>query len=214
VARMFKEKADINLYAIGLQNEPAFTEPYASAVLSPARFAELCEIVGGRFDQEGIATRLYIPEQVFTQPNYPMSMYINALQARSQAKQYVDIIATHSYAEDGIAPGQPSYPGWVALWHKIQQCVRAKELWMTEKNPECRNRDDALSLAGAIYGALEYGNVSLWTLWDIEGNLLQTGDRLTAFSTAQNYFKFIRPGAGSRAADLGKSGHLVGQTSY
>jgi O-glycosyl hydrolase len=195
VVRMFKEQAGIDLYAIGLQNEPAFTEPYASAVLSPSKFAELCEIVGQRFEQEGIETKLYMPEQVFSQSNYSMSEYIDALKASPQADALVDIIATHSYGEDGIAPGQPSYPGWVSLWNKTQECAVPKELWMSETNPDGRGWDNAMSLAGAIYGALVYGNVSLWTLWDIDGTLLNVSNKLDAFNTAQNYYKYISPGA-------------------
>ncbi len=195
VVKMFRDKADINLYAIGLQNEPAFTEPYASAVLSPEKFAELAAIVGQRFEQEGITTKLYMPEQVFSQTNYPMSAYIDALKANPQAEKYVDIIATHSYGEDGIAPGQPDYPGWVELWNKTRECPNTKELWMSETNPQCSNWNDALSLAGAVYGALKYGNVSLWTLWDIEGSLMRTGAKLESFYSAQNFYKFIRPGA-------------------
>ncbi|MEN8193209.1 MAG: hypothetical protein ABFS12_10360, partial [Bacteroidota bacterium] len=195
VVKMFKIKANIDLYAIGIQNEPAFTEPYASAVLSPGKFTELIEIVGKRFEREGITTKLYMPEQVFTHNHYSMADYVNALKARPNAEKYVDIIATHGYAEDGIQPGQPSFSKWQELWNESQGCLNPKELWMTETDPDCNNWNDAMSFAGSIHGAVKYGNVSLWTLWNIEGTMLNTGEKLKSFSTSQNYYKFVRPGA-------------------
>lgn len=201
VIKMFKEKCDIDLYAIGIQNEPAFCEPYASAILSPERFAELVAIVGERFELEGISTKLYMPEQVFSQSHYSMTDYINALISSTDAEKYTDIIATHAYGEDGIKSGQPSYLGWVDLWNKSQQCLNPKELWMSETYPECNSFEDAFSLAGAIHGALKFGNVSLWTLWNIEGALLKLSKPLQSFYTSKNYYKYIRPGAKRVRAD-------------
>ncbi|MBI9070264.1 MAG: T9SS type A sorting domain-containing protein [Melioribacteraceae bacterium] len=195
VVKILKNEADIDLYAIGIQNEPAFNEPYASAVLSPDKFADLVGIVGERFEREGITTKLYMPEQVFSQSHYSMAQYINVLIARPESEKYVDIIATHAYGEDGIKPGQPSYPGWVELWSNTKKCQNPKELWMSETFPECKGYDDAFSLAGAIHGAIKFGNISFWTLWDIEGTLMKTSKKLESFYTSQNYYKFIRPGA-------------------
>ena len=62
--KLFKQEADVDLTAIGLQNEPAFCEPYASAILSPTHFAEMIAKVGKRFEDEGITTKLYMAEQV------------------------------------------------------------------------------------------------------------------------------------------------------
>ena len=195
VVKMFQIKAGINLYAIGIQNEPAFNEPYASAILDPTAFAELVKIVGKRFEQENISTKLYMPEQVFSQGHYSMSEYIDVLKGKPEAEKYVDIIATHSYDTDGIKPGQPDYSGWKTLWNATNSTQHPKELWMSETYPESNSWDDALSLAGAIHGALKYGNVSLWTLWDIEGSLLNVGTKLNSFYTSKNYYKFIRPGS-------------------
>ena len=66
---------------------------------------------------------------------------------------------------------------------------------MSETYPECNSFEDAFSLAGAIHGALKYGNVSLWTLWNIEGTLMKLSNPLEAFYVSKNYYKYIRPGA-------------------
>ncbi|UCE07064.1 MAG: T9SS type A sorting domain-containing protein, partial [bacterium] len=193
--KMFREEANINLYAIGPQNEPAFNEPYPSAVLSPVKFAELIAIIGDKFQREGLGTKIFMPEQVFSQYHYSMAQYINAVKANSATDQSTAIIATHGYAEDGVGEQNPTYKGWTDLWNSSQSCHYPKELWMSETYPEYRNWQSAFSLAGAIHGALVYGNVSLWTLWDIEGTLMDRGKPTSSFYTSKNYYKFIRPGA-------------------
>ncbi|MBN2000753.1 hypothetical protein JW935_24605, partial [candidate division KSB1 bacterium] len=199
--KMFKDNAGINLYALGPQNEPAFTEPYASAVLSPEAFSDLITVIGKRFEIEGISTKLYMPEQVFSQGHYSMAQYIKTLINRAEADKYTDIIATHGYDSDGIGEGQPTYDGWTNMWKQTQDCQFSKEFWMTETFPEYNNWDSALSLAGAIHGALVYGNVGLWTLWSIEGTLMDKGTPTPSFYTSKNYYKYIRPGARRIRAD-------------
>jgi len=195
VVKMFRDQAGIDLSAIGPQNEPAFNEPYPSAVLSPIKYAELIAAIGPRLKQEGLATKIYMPEQVFSQQHYSMTQYINTLGLNTTADQYTGIIATHGYASDGVGEQNPTYQGWTELWNSSQSCGYPKELWMTETFPEYRNWQSALSLAGAIHGALVYGNVSLWTLWSIEGTLMDKGKPTASFYTSKNFYKFIRPGA-------------------
>jgi O-glycosyl hydrolase len=193
--KLFRIHAGIDLYALGPQNEPAFCEPYASAVLSPDKFAVLLEIIGSRFESEGINTRLYMPEQVFTQNHYSMSQYISAVKSRPIADQYTDIIATHGYGTSGVNAEQPNYSGWSQMWQQAQSCQTPKELWMTETFPKYTDWKSALSLAAAIHGALVWGNVGLWTLWDIEETLIIKGQPTASFYTSKNYYKYIRPGA-------------------
>jgi glucuronoarabinoxylan endo-1,4-beta-xylanase len=195
VIKVFKSEAGIDLAAIGPQNEPAFCEPYPSAVLGPQEFADLVAVIGARFETEGISTKLYMPEHVFYPTQYSMSQYINALKANDDADNYTDIVAVHHYAADGIGEANPTYPEWTAMWNQSQTCQYPKEFWMTETYPEYSNWNSALSLAGAIHGALVYGNIGLWTLWNIEGTLMDTGKPTASFYTSKNYYKHIRPGA-------------------
>lgn len=207
--RLFQDRAGIDLYAIGPQNEPAFNEPYPSAVLSPVKYAELVEVIGEKFAREGLQTKLYMPEQVFTQDHYAMAHYINALLARPAADHHTDIIATHGYAEDGVGQANPTFQKWTELWNNSQRCLHPKELWMTETYPEYRNWHDAFALAGAIHGALVYGQVSLWNLWDMEGTLMYQGKPTASFYTSKHYYKFIRPGAVRIQASAWRDGLLT-----
>ncbi|NQT26343.1 T9SS type A sorting domain-containing protein [candidate division KSB1 bacterium] len=195
VIKMFKSEAGIDLAAIGPQNEPAFCEPYPSAVLGPEQFAELVAVVGEKFKLEGLSTKIYMPEQVFTQFHYSMAQYIDAIKANPDADKYTGIIAAHGYDTDGIGEAQPNYEAWSTMWDQSQNCQYPKEFWMTETYPTYENWNSALSLAGAIHGALVYGNVGLWTLWNIEGTLMFRGEPTASFYASKNYYKYIRPGS-------------------
>ena len=195
VVKLFEEEAGIHIEAIGLQNEPSFCEPYPSAILDPHDFPRLIEVVGKRFEMEGITTRLYMPEQVFGQYLSSMKNYTDSLIGNAEADKYCDIIAVHGYASDGITSGFPNYDGWKELWNQAQSGPESKELWMSETFIEGGSFNNALDLAGAIHGSLWAGNVSLWTNWSFGDMQLSRNQPTSSFYTSKNYYKFIRPGA-------------------
>jgi O-glycosyl hydrolase len=195
VVKMFEQEADIHIEAIGLQNEPAFDEPYASAILDLEYFAELIEVVGKRFEDEGISTRLYMPEQVVGQYNNSNIQYLDALQNNTEANPYCDIFAVHGYGEDGITPGTPSYSEWKIMYDQAQLGDYPKKVWMTETHIGYEDWNSAMSLAGAIHGGLWAGNISLWTNWSFGDMQLTKNEPNSTFYTSKNYFKYIRPGA-------------------
>lgn len=195
VVRMFSEEAGIDLRAIGLQNEPSFDEPYASAILDPEHFAELIEIVGKRFEAEGISTGFFMAEQVVGQSINSNDMYIEALQSNAGANPYCDIFAVHGYGEDGITPGIPSYDEWIHYYEKAREEPYPKDLWMSETFIGYSDWNSAMSTAGAMHGALWAGNISLWTNWAFEDMQLTRNEPNSTFYTSKHYFKYIRPGA-------------------
>lgn len=193
VVKAFQQRAGIDLLAIGLQNEPAFHEPYPSAILGPNEFVQLIKIVGRRFRQEGIDTKLYMPEHV-SQFVADINQYLSAVKADPEADEYLDILAIHGYGSDGITPGQPAFDEWEAYRDSSAAGNNPKEVWMTETHKDYESFDDALSIAGAIYGALNYGNASLWTQWAFEGPFVQQGSPTGMLFAMGNFAKFIRPG--------------------
>ena len=195
VVKMFEQEAGIHIEAIGIQNEPAFDEPYASAILDLEYFAQLIEVVGKRFEDEGISTRLYMPEQVVGQYNNSNIQYLDALQNNAEANPYCDIFAVHGYGEDGITPGTPSYSEWKIMYDQAQLGDYPKKLWMTETHIGYQDWNSAMSLAGAIHGGLWAGNISLWTNWSFGDMQLTKNQPNSTFYTSMNYFKYIRPGA-------------------
>ncbi len=195
VVRMFQQEAGIELRAIGLQNEPSFDEPYASAILDPEHFAELIDVVGTRFEKEGIKTGFFMAEQVVGQYINSNTMYFEALQNHEGANQYCDVFAVHGYGEDGITPGYPTYDEWDDLYEMAQSGSHPKDLWMSETFIDYTDWNSAISAAGAMHGALWAGNISLWTNWAFENMQFKKNEPTSTFYTSKNYFKYIRPGA-------------------
>jgi len=193
--RMFEEEAGIQLAGIGIQNEPAFYEPYPSAILSPEEFAKILAVVGKRFEDEGIDCKLYMPEQVFSQNNYSMAEYMAAVNANPDADKYTDVIAVHGYASDGIGSGTPNFSAWSTMYNQAQEGSRPRELWMTETHRAYDDYDDAMWIAMAMYGGFEYGNMGLWTQWGIVGQHIVDGNPTQMLYTVANYARYIKPGA-------------------
>ena len=203
--RMFQEEADITFDAVSLQNEPSFCETYGSAILDPARMISLIKITGAHFDKAGIHTRIFMPEQVFQ--IYNMFDYIHALNADPEAQKYSDIIATHSYDDKGVLAKNPDFSSWTKMYQAAQQGTGPKEVWMSETDPRFNGWDTALNYSMALYGALEYGNISLWTQWNIDSTLLNNNVPNDSFWVVRQYFKYIRPGA-KRVASTCTGDHL------
>jgi O-glycosyl hydrolase len=194
--KMFLEETGKELTAIGMQNEPAFHEPYGSAILDPVHFAQLVEIVGDRFKEEGLSTGFMVPEQVLSQNANSMDDYIDAIQQNPKADEYCDFIATHGYADDGIGDINPDFSTWSDLYGHCQKGKNPKELWMTETSAAADTWRQGLQKAGAIYGLLGPGNGSLWTSFNATGQLFDNFGKPTfSYKTYKHFTKFIRPGA-------------------
>lgn len=199
IVRAFKEEADIDLLAIGLQNEPFFNEPYPSAILSGVKFADLIKVVGDRFAAEGLGhVGFFMPEQVFGigWGDYSNTGYLNSLKANPQADAYCRYFAVHGYDQTGVTSGFPSFAGWTSLWEDIQEGDNPKEMWMSETHRGYEDDfDNAIGVAMAIHGSLWAGNISLWTNWSFESMQLSNNDPTPIFYVSKNYFRYIRPGA-------------------
>ena len=208
---MFREEAGIELAGIGLQNEPAFHEPYPSAILDPEHFVELIKVAGRRFEREGIEMPLFMPEQVFSQ-TASMNQYIDALNADPAAEKHCDIIGTHGYDAKGVGEARPDFSAWKAMWNRAQRGSVPKEMWMTETFPVFRGWESAFRYALYLYGSLEYGNIGLWTSWSIESQLLTRGKPNASLYTCSQYYRYIRPGA-RRVTSASSDGQVLA-TSY
>jgi O-glycosyl hydrolase len=198
VVKAFKDQTDIDILALGLQNEPYFNEPYPSAILSGEKFAELIALVGDRFAAEGLGhVGFFMPEQVFGTGwgNYGMLGYLSALKANAKADAYCDYFAVHGYDNTGVTSGFPSFAGWTSLWNAVQEGNNPKELWMSETHVGYTNFDNAMSVAVAIHGSLWAGNISLWTNWSFEDMQMTNNSPNSTFWVTKNFARYIRPGA-------------------
>jgi O-glycosyl hydrolase len=209
IVKSFKEMAGVDLNGIGLQNEPAFCEPYPSAILSPELFVKLIRIVGKRFEQEGIKCRLYMAEQVLGIPLYPWSAYLVEVQNDFEAWKYSDVQAVHGYAGDGITAFTADCAQWKGYLKGMEKAPHPKEFWMTETEIPSGTWADIMTNIGAMSTAFSCGNISLWTQWGYTGHYTTQGASNQLTFAESQFAKFVKPGAVRVSATTSNDNILV-----
>ncbi len=198
--RAFKKETGVDLYAIGLQNEPEFSEPYNSCKYDPAQLREALRFVGRKFKQEGITTKIYVPEALPAQHHLPD--FFKAINDDEEAREYAQIFAIHNYDADGMNVGGAGAREWGHFSSVASSVKPVKQLWMTETSGHANNWGGAMLLAANIYNALEYGNVNAWLWWSLADNkssevygLIIDGKPSGRYYVSKQYYRFVRPGA-------------------
>ncbi|MEQ8704976.1 MAG: T9SS type A sorting domain-containing protein [Phaeodactylibacter sp.] len=205
-----KAKTGVEVYAICPQNEPAYSQFYNSAILSPERFAEVVAVTGPKFEELGVTAKIFMPEQNFDQGvnGYSMLAYMEALKAHPTASQYTDIIATHGYASDGIGVGNLGGEEWIEMKNQSRDYTAAeggpKELWMTETSGEPDNHQEgAMRVAGAIGLGLSKGEAQGWVYWTLQSGASDDGARFgyyrgrrktVKYYAAKHFYRYFQPG--------------------
>lgn len=214
IYRLFEEEAGIQLYGISLQNESFLTLEYGSMALNPADFAMLIKVVGKRFEQEGINTKFYMPEQYFD-GNSP---WISAILEDEEARKYTHAFACHGYGQDGVNSAEQTAAGWNSLRNlAYSNADDKKEVWMTESHIDYKKSSNKWKNAGftqakQLFGGLSGGNASLWNNWDFSGMHLINGQPNEIFTATYHYSKHIRPDAVRVASTSNHNG--VGATAF
>jgi len=208
--RFVREEYGITLYALGPQNEPAFVEPYTSAVYKPGEYARMLAVLADTFAREGIDVKIFGPEDM-THSLGRTTKYIKAAMADPRAGPRLDVIATHGYVDGLQSTGSPSESS--DFWNAIKGYGRP--YWMTETGYRgdvlwrdggvdgvtmdlgpgrtATLRSGVLSdVAGRLHYGLVYGQASAWTFWQIIGAGYTTE---AGYSVLQQFYRFIRPGS-------------------
>ncbi len=196
--KILKQETGIALYALSVQNEPRFSQFYSSAVYNGEALRDLIKVVGKRLRDEGLATKLFLPEDVGWLEGVE-SMITPAL-ADPEARKYIDIVAVHGYDLDGVTAASTSASTWATMygWGAKYDIP----LWMTETSGYANNYDGAMALARAMYTAIRYGQVSAWVFWSLsttnvdEYSLMNAaGEKSKRYYVSKNFYRYIRPGA-------------------
>lgn len=225
-----EKKFETPLYAVSIQNELHFFEPYDSCIYVPNEFAAVVKEVGRVFKAQGIATLVMGPEDMTKFPDRLMS-FVHPVLKDPEANAALPIICSHGYS-DGIDSNLQKEDAF-KLWEMIKDT--GKEYWMTEtgggigswKDGEViadsgKNKGQKTKIAGAFNGlatmlhnAIVYGHASVWTTWQFlsagddcrHGLVLCTMDELTPtkkYYVQKQYAKFIP--AGARRVEAGPDG--------
>jgi O-glycosyl hydrolase len=212
--RYLKIKHGITLYAISVQNELRFVEPYDSCLYTAAEFRDAVKAIGAMFELEGIDIRIMGPEHMTHRLNEVKS-YVKAVTDDPAARKHFDIFASHGYL-DGVQASLSTPAENAATWTFLKPY--GVEFWMTEtsgggtgawisdgktRDKKGRLKTEALNGTGVkIHNTLVYGNASAWTYWQItriEKNIgwgLMILDKPTKkYYASMHFYRHIRPGA-------------------
>lgn len=185
---LVQTNASVNLYAIGIQNEPDFsTAAYETMLYTTAEMVNFLNVLGPMIKALTPAPLIVAPE-TFNWDN--SEAFGTAILADATAGSYLDAAGTHQYS---------GTPATVAA---------GKPTWQTEysdlNSPFDASMSEALSLvAPKIHAALTTGNVSMWGWWELngagtdnEGLVGQNSDFTITkrFYVLGNWSKFVRPG--------------------
>jgi len=192
-----KQETGIDVYAISLQNEPRFTEPYESCVFNGEALRDLIKVVGERFEKDVIASKIFLPEDTGWLDG--IASMVKPTLNDADARKYVSIVAVHGYALDGLTPGSDDAKTWETMysWGKPYNMP----LWMTETSGYSNDMKGAIDLAKAMYTAINFGNVSAWLFWELSQSTMDeyslmssSGEKSKRYFISKNVYHYVRPG--------------------
>lgn len=180
-----QSNAGVNLYALGVQNEPDWTASYQSMLYTTAEMVAFLKVLGPKIAALSPVPQIVLPE---TAGWDNAAAYVTAVLADGTAVPYLSAAGTHQY-NGTPAPLSASVP----TWQTEMSYFTAFDASMTQ----------ALVMCADIHAALTSGNSSLWMYWELngagtdnEGLIGRNSDfaltkRLYALG---QWSKFVRPG--------------------
>lgn len=201
----------IDLYALSLQNELMFREPYNSCMYTITWYNDMVNAVVPKIKETYPDVRIFGAENMLEMEGKEANwkwFYHSGIAANPAAAANIDILAVHGYS-DGVAASSGSE--LVKMWTNHTEQFAGpmnKPVWMSETSGYVDSwagsglKPGALSLAMDIYSALAYGNISAWIWWqgsqsgDIsEYNLMNGINVGKRYYTSKHFYRYIRPGA-------------------
>lgn len=199
----------IDLYALSLQNEPMFRQPYNSCIYTSEWYNDLVKAVVPQIKSGFPGVKVFGSENMLEmegkEENWPY-FYHNAIKNDAAASANIDMLAVHGYS-DGIAPSTGS--ALAAMWTNHEKNISTplnKQTWMTETsgytdNWEKADKPGAINLALDMHAALAYGNISAWVWWQgaeassSEFSLMTGLNGGKKYYVSKQFYRYIRPGA-------------------
>lgn len=191
--RVLKQETGIDLYAISIQNEPFFANPFESNVVMPDEYADILKAVATRFKAEGLTTKFFGPEHMAEWSWGWQQKYVQEILGDPEVKPHLDIYAVHSYV-DGVAADYGSAEGWTQL-HQNITIAHGKPLWMTETSDfNKQGYQLGFSMARSLYLGLKFGHISGWVYWALADAVISENQLTPLGYSFKNFYKFIKPG--------------------
>ncbi len=195
ISRSFEAKFGVPLYAISIQNELSFKEPYDSCQYSFEQFHQACTAIAKARQKWPIDTKIMGPEQMGNRVENGRDGvidYLKPVMADPVASKAIDIINVHGYGGDGVTSSGDDPNDARILREKCAPFGR--EVWMTETSGEQPEwvpapppppaegaapagrgrgrgrrgpRPGALALAWKIHNGLVNAGNNAWVYWQI-----------------------------------------------
>ncbi len=188
----------VDLKWISAQNEPNWTAEYESCRYTPEELAVFVgEYLGPTLERAGLDTRIIAPEVI----NWgSLKPYGDAILNSSDAVQYCDVIASHSYGDEPTA--SRGFPYELVV-------EKGKELWETEYGFDQFAGDESMTpgiaIAKQMHGQIVNGPISAYHTWWIipadgvdgtaSNGLVMRGHVIQRGYVMGNYSRFVRPGS-------------------
>ncbi len=191
----FEKTYGVPIFALSIQNEPHFVEPYDSCIYTPAEMRDAINAVAAAFKRFNVTTRLMAPEDYADEPRW--TKYLSAISASKPTPAALSMLNIHGE------------PGDTSGWPRLAALAKKNNLpiWMTETSGEQPTwlehggKPGALDLARKIHSALVNGRCEAWVYWAItdpspsEFALMSLAEPTPKFFAARQFYRFIRPGA-------------------
>lgn len=178
-------------YAISIQNEPLFANPFESCVYDADAYAATLTAVGDKLEQEGLTTLLFGPEHMGDYDWNESSGLLSALLDDPTPRRHLDIFAVHGYL-DGFGANLGSARGWARFARRTSAAGVA--LWMTETSDlSTEGWQRAWKMARGLHLALVHGNAGAWVHWTFD-RIVEDGQLNRVGQAFRAWFSPVRPG--------------------
>jgi O-glycosyl hydrolase len=193
----------IDLYALSIQNEPAFVEPYRSCVYTREQYRDMIKVAGPIIHAAFPDVKLFGAEDVLWPQEYPATCFEQALIDDSPAFAQMGIWALHGYGGDGSLPDPSSAQAEIWNYAKNRFEPTGKHCWMTETSGYWDDWPDCMNLAQSMYASLKFGHISaaVWWRLDVDASywfdetLIYQGSPTRRYYISKHYYRYIRPDA-------------------
>jgi len=203
------EKEGIEVYALSLQNEPAFKQSFNSCTYTTKWYCELLKNVVPKVKKKYPKVKIFGSENMLknegAEEDYRW-FYHAAIFNDKEALKNLDVFAVHGYSDGVLAEAVENHKDfWTRTRLQFSE-PSGKPYWMTETSGYVDDwhakggKPGARDLAIAIYSALYHGRASAWVWWqgsELNGigeyNLMNGTKTGKKYYVSKHFYRFIRP---------------------
>ena len=194
------EQHGLNVYAISPENEPRWAQSYGSCVYSPEQLRDIIDVLGKRFEKEGLQVKIFSPEDVV---GFAWQDYTNLIMEDSVASKYSPIVAIHHQNVNFSSAGSyKNYRDYLASFYPDDSL--SLDLWNSEISGYSDGWDGAFNMAKGFMTSLKdgkmnaiiFGSISIASGLGLDKEALMVNRVPTKrYYIAKQYIRFIRPDA-------------------